>query len=236
MIHSIHTPVVTLRQQQRQQNPTRSTSASSSNIMLRFCCSNMRMLMLLFATTMFIPIMLVDADNVMNNMLMRPGERVSALNRTDAVCTAGMMNDLTLPTERTVINFYYAIESTTFINTTAMSGRRIISLFEEKLFRTIHDAVLWCYYDETDLSSDDPIIVSRSNGGGQRRESSSDSHHHSSSSSSSNNNNNHGQRNPDRQRRQLSLSDARRLSILSYSTSPADEERFDSKSRQTMSW
>jgi hypothetical protein len=81
---------------------------------------NRIMNLVLFFLCFLLPPVVVNADDSnMKNMLMMPGERVSSLNRTDAICNAEtMMQDLGEPTQASVIDFYYSIGSTELINTT----------------------------------------------------------------------------------------------------------------------
>ena len=81
--------------------------------------------------------------------MMIPGPRVEAMNRTSAICTANMNGnpEVQVATERTEINYYYAIESKGNLTTVNSEGRSIIRLLENKLYRAIRPAILWCYYD-----------------------------------------------------------------------------------------
>ena len=80
--------------------------------------------------------------------LMVPGDRVSAIDRASARCSTNPNLDRELSIQRTVVNYYYAIESTEKVTTNDPTGRSIIRMLEEKLFRTIRPAILWCYFDE----------------------------------------------------------------------------------------
>mmetsp|Transcript_31044 Transcript_31044/g.75017 ORF Transcript_31044/g.75017 Transcript_31044/m.75017 type:complete len:507 (-) Transcript_31044:297-1817(-) len=184
------------------------------------------LLLLVTVVAIFVPhdavVVVVSAQSDMTNMLMMPGERVSSLNRTDAICKVGMMQDLGEPSQVSVIDFYYAIESTSAINTTTVSGRRIINELEETIFATTHDAVLWCYFDEI---PDNEIIVSRSSATGDHYGDSGDRRQlqelqeEFADADKDESGSGRGRR--------LSLDAARRLSIVSYSTSPTDQERSD---------
>lgn len=161
-----------------------------------------------------------------NNMLMMPGDRVQSLDRTKAICRADMMSDPDIPTERTIVNYYYAIESSSFINSTDADGRKLITNLEEILFWTVQDAIIWCYYDETDPNA---VIVSRSHEGGRILLSPEDKMAMT----------DQGQagivvEEDGRSLGRLSLNDARRLNILTYSTSPADEQEFNSMCSRIM--
>lgn len=192
---------------------------------------NRMMKLVLFFLCFSLPPFVTNADDSnMKNMLMMPGERVSSLNRTDAICNAEMMiQDLGEPTQASVIDFYYAIESTELINTTTVAGRHIINEFEETLFTTIRDAVLWCYFVEVPSNE---IVVSRSSATGdhygpdrKRRQLQQQLRSEDMSGIGDHDDSN----NRDTGGRLLSLEAARRLSIVSYSTSPTDQERSDSK-------
>jgi len=79
---------------------------------------------------------------------MVPGDRVSAIDRANAKCSANPDPDREDSIKRTVVNYYYAIESTEKVTTNDSAGRSIIRVLEDKLFRTIRPAILWCYFDE----------------------------------------------------------------------------------------
>jgi len=79
--------------------------------------------------------------------MMTPGDRVSAIDRSSAICSADSLSEQG-EIERTVINYYYAIESTEHITTSDSTGRYIVRMLEDKLFRAIRPAILWCYFDE----------------------------------------------------------------------------------------
>merc|ERR1719463_395947 len=77
------------------------------------------------------------------------------------------------------------------------TGRSIIRILEDKLFRTIRPAILWCYVDEStstrrNLRSSDISSLQESETG--------------------------------KMFRKVSFDEARRLSIVSFSTSPEDQE------------
>ena len=107
--------------------------------------------------------------------LMMPGARVSAIDREGAICSADQTPNQDADITATVITYYYAIESSSEFISDNSKGRAIIRTLEDKLFRAIRPAILWCYFDEQDS-------------------------------------------------RRLSLEDARRLSIVSFSNSPEDEQ------------
>jgi len=126
------------------------------------------------------------------NMMM-PGERVSAMDKSSAICSANSMSDPGIAIETSVVNYYYAIESAEPISTEDPTGRSLISLLEDKIYRAIRPAILWCYFDESDdtqrkLSGDAGVY-------------------------------------PDDNIRRLTVEEARRLSVVSFSTSPQDEEK-----------
>lgn len=141
-------------------------------------------------------------DRKLYNMMM-PGARVSAMDRDGAICSAEQISDQNAAINATVIKYYYAIESSTNVTTDNAEGRSIIRMLEDKLFRAIRPAILWCYFDESpsqrnllDIgrlsSSQDVLDVS----GPEKRDT----------------------------LRKLTLEQARRLSIVSLSSSPEDEE------------
>ena len=84
---------------------------------------------------------------ILSNMMM-PGDRVSAIGRDNAICAADYDPDQDAAIKRTVINYYYAIESSDEVTTDNSAGRAIIRMLEDKLFRAIRPAILWCYFDE----------------------------------------------------------------------------------------
>lgn len=125
------------------------------------------------------------------NMMM-PGERVSAMDKSSAICSVNSMSDPGIAIETTVINYYYAIESTEPISTDDTTRRSLIDLLEDKIYHAIRPAILWCYFDESDdtqrnLLGDADVDT-----------------------------------NDNIQR--LTFEEARRLSVVSFSTSPQDEE------------
>ena len=87
-------------------------------------------------------------ERILSNMMM-PGDRVSAMDRGSAICSADFDSDQEMAIERTVINYYYAIESNEMISTDDSAGRSIIRILEDKLFRAIRPAILWCYFDQS---------------------------------------------------------------------------------------
>mmetsp|Transcript_8734 Transcript_8734/g.21312 ORF Transcript_8734/g.21312 Transcript_8734/m.21312 type:complete len:420 (-) Transcript_8734:114-1373(-) len=141
---------------------------------------------------------IIDGYNgIESNNLMIPGYRVSAIDRASAKCSANPDHDRELSIQRTVVNYYYAIESTEKITTDDSAGRSIIRMLEDKLFRTIRPAILWCYFDE--------IPSTRRNLQSYATSSLQDSEKL-------------------KIFRKLSFEEARRLSIVSFSTSPEDQE------------
>ena len=84
--------------------------------------------------------------------IMIPGNRVSAMDRDSAICSADYDPDQEVAIERTVIDYYYAIESTAKITTNDSVGRSMIRMLEDKLFRAIRPAILWCYFEEPPLA------------------------------------------------------------------------------------
>ena len=93
--------------------------------------------------------------------MMMPGDRVSSIDRSSAICSADSLSEQG-EIERTVINYYYAIESAEIITTADSTGRYIVRMLEDKLFRAIRPAILWCYFDESqdtrrNLLRDTPI-------------------------------------------------------------------------------
>ena len=116
-------------------------------------------------------------------MMGMPGKRVAGMDRTNAVCSASISYDTSVPMEESVIEYYYAIESTYNITTSEVDGSMMVRDLEETLFHAINPAILWCYYDETNV----------------------------------------GKRNL-MERRRMTLEEARRLSIVTFSTTPEDEE------------
>ena len=127
----------------------------------------------------------------LSSSFMGPGKRVSSLNRNDAICAAGVNMDLSMPMEETVIDYYYAIESTNNVSTTNIQGRNLVRQLEDSLFYAISPAVLWCYYDEDVNIGKRDLIASPLEAGAHRR---------------------------------MTVEEARRLSIVSFSTSPEDDE------------
>ena len=85
---------------------------------------------------------------ILSNMMM-PGDRVSAMDRNSAICSADFDSNQEIAIERTTINYYYAIESTEKLTTNDSAGRSMIRMLEDKLFRSIRPAILWCYFDQS---------------------------------------------------------------------------------------
>lgn len=133
--------------------------------------------------------------------MMIPGDRVSAMDKDSAKCLTNPHPDREVAIKRTVVEYYYAIESTEKITTNEYSGRRSMVLaLEENLFHEIKPALLWCYYDEVpftrrNLRSYPSISLQEGD--------------HSEEGNVV---------------RKLRLEDARRLSIVSFSNSPDDQE------------
>jgi hypothetical protein len=96
-----------------------------------------------------------DERRILSDM-MRPGDRVSAMDREGVICSANMITDREIATEQTVIDYYYAIESSEVVSTNDSTGRSMIRELEDKLFRAISPAVLWCYYEEDDDNESPP--------------------------------------------------------------------------------
>jgi hypothetical protein len=96
-----------------------------------------------------------DERRILSDM-MRPGDRVSAMDRESAICSANLITDREITTEQTVIDYYYAIESSEVVSTNDSTGRSMIRELEDKLFRAISPAVLWCYYDYDDDNESPP--------------------------------------------------------------------------------
>jgi len=139
-----------------------------------------------------------DGRLLLPNMMV-PGDRVSAIDRTSAKCSANPDPGRESSIKRTVINYYYAIESTEMVTTNDSAGRSMIRMLEDKLFRTIRPAILWCYFDA--LPSTRRNLRSYHTSFMQDQDS--------------------GKQNI---LRKLSFEDARHLSIVSFSTSPEDKE------------
>mmetsp|Transcript_26189 Transcript_26189/g.71861 ORF Transcript_26189/g.71861 Transcript_26189/m.71861 type:complete len:434 (+) Transcript_26189:81-1382(+) len=81
--------------------------------------------------------------------MMMPGDRVSSIDRSAAICAADSIPDQGAEMKRTVVDYYYAIQSTEKITTSDSTGRSVIRMLENKLFRLIRPAILWCYFDES---------------------------------------------------------------------------------------
>ena len=121
--------------------------------------------------------------------MMVPGPRVAGMDRATAICSATYNYDLSVSMEETVIEYYYAIESTDNITVKDVEGSMLVRNLEETLFHAIHPAILWCYYDDSTI-------------GKRNLEASSEDIHG----------------------RRMTLEEARRLSIVTFSTTPEDEE------------
>lgn len=81
--------------------------------------------------------------------IMMPGERVSAMeNKDSAICSAKRDPNLRAAINPTSINYYYAIESTSELVIDSLEGRATVRMLEDKLFRAIRPAILWCYFEE----------------------------------------------------------------------------------------
>ncbi len=142
---------------------------------------------------------------------MMPGDRVSGMERADAICGAQYSLNLGAAMQETDVSYYYAIESSTFINGTDMAGMTVIRALEQQLYESISGMILWCYFEESP-----PVIVRSSGEGGSGR-------NLFPARARSDNSNNQGDR------RRLTLEVARRLGIVTFSPSPFDQERPDSK-------
>ncbi len=141
-------------------------------------------------------------DRKLYNMMM-PGARVSAMDRDGAICSAEQISGQNATINATVIKYYYAIESSTNFTTDNAEGRSVIRMLEDKLFRAIRPAILWCYFDESP-SQRNLLDIGRL-----------------SSSQGMLDVGDFEQRDT---LRKLTLEQARRLSIVSFSSSPEDEE------------
>lgn len=94
----------------------------------------------------------IQDERILSDMMM-PGYRVSSMDRKNATCSANDDNtDRETAMKKTVIDYYYGIESSEYISTDTSIGRSIIRKLEDKLFKQISPAVLWCYYDVDDES------------------------------------------------------------------------------------
>jgi hypothetical protein len=129
-----------------------------------------------------------SAHRILENM-MAPGARVAGMDRTKAICSATYNSDFSVAMEETVVEYYYAIESSDNITLKAMDDSMLVRNLEESLFHAIHSAILWCYYDVGTV-------------GKRNLEASGDIH----------------------ARRRMTLEEARLLSIVTFSTTPEDEE------------
>ena len=88
-------------------------------------------------------------ERKLSNMMI-PGARVSAMDRDGAVCsTQSLFGGQNVAINATLIKYYYAIESSTNFTADSAEGRSIIRMLEDKLFRVIRPAILWCYFDES---------------------------------------------------------------------------------------
>jgi hypothetical protein len=68
----------------------------------------------------------------------RLGDRVDELDKSDAICAAGLPEELGAPTGVTRITFFYAVESEGKVNDMMMQE------LDQMLYYAIGDAVLWC--------------------------------------------------------------------------------------------
>lgn len=64
--------------------------------------------------------------------------RVDELDKTGAICEAGISDDPNAPVGVTQIKFYYAIESESKVSI------QVVHELDRMLYYTIGDAVLWC--------------------------------------------------------------------------------------------
>jgi len=133
--------------------------------------------------------------------IMIPGDRVSAMDRDSAICSADYDPDQDVAIERTVIDYYYAIESTAKITTDDSVGRSMIRMIEDRLFRAIRPAILWCYFEEPPLAKRNLLL---DNGSSSLQGNNLEKEYIS---------------------RKLYLEETRRLSVVSFSNSPEDEEK-----------
>jgi hypothetical protein len=129
-----------------------------------------------------------QSHRALDSNMMAPGPRVAGMDRTAAVCSATYTYDLSVPMEETIIEYYYAIESTDNITVKDLDDSMLVRSLEETLFHAIHPAILWCYYDDSTI-------------GKRNLETMGDIHG-----------------------RRMTLEEARRLSIVTFSTTPEDEE------------
>ena len=98
---------------------------------------------------------IIQDERRMLSDMMRPGDRVSAMDKESAICSANLITDREIATEQTVIDYYYAIESSEVVSTNDSTGRSMIRELEDKIFRAISPAVLWCYYEDNDDSDNE---------------------------------------------------------------------------------
>lgn len=145
--------------------------------------------------------------------LMMPGDRVAGIeDRASAICGAQYsINQLDVAIQETVVSYFYAIESSIFVNGSTPVGMSIIRSLEQELFESISGMILWCYNEDSP-----PVIVRSSDGGGSGR-------NLLALPTPAHTIKNRGNL------RHLTLDEARRLSIVTFSPAPLDEERPDSK-------
>lgn len=142
---------------------------------------------------------------------MMPGNRVAEMDRADAICGAHYSLTTGTALEKTDVSYYYAIESSTLINGTEMTGISVIHMLEQQLYESISGMFLWCYYEEY------PSGVVPSTGEGDM------GRNLNAPRTSSGHSNKQGDH------RRLTLEEARRLGIVTFSSTPFDQQRLDSK-------
>ena len=92
----------------------------------------------------------VQVERSLSGMtMMMPGDRVSALDRKNVICSADFNPDPEMVMGKTVIDYYYAIESSEPITTADSTGKKVIGSLESLLFKLINPTVLWCYFDQS---------------------------------------------------------------------------------------
>lgn len=123
--------------------------------------------------------------------MMAPGPRAGAMDRSTAICTAGIKYDLTVPMEETLIEYYYAIETRENITMGNSDGTMLVRDLEETLFHAINPAIVWCYYDESTIGKRLLATLTAE---------------------------------PSYHQHRMNIDEARRLSIVTFSTTPEDEE------------
>jgi hypothetical protein len=79
--------------------------------------------------------------------IMFPGPRVAGMDRTAAICSASYSYDLSVAMEETIVEYYYAIESSENITVKDTKGSMLVRNLEKTLFLAIHSSILWCYYE-----------------------------------------------------------------------------------------